>query len=141
RKAEQGEHDLAQELEREIDNDARAGHTGPDAGERQFARASDLTRRRQKRDEVADAFPQPARPQADQNGAGRRVEDHDAPGDCAKEKADEIDADQRGESLPADGERGIDDLAPAEMGDEDGRDRESEQRADDEANSHETAAR
>ncbi len=54
----------------------------------------------------------------------RSVEDHDAPCDGAEKKTDEIDADECGEPLPADGESGIDHLTPAEMNNEDGGDRE-----------------
>ena len=71
----------------------------------------------------------------------RSIEDHDAPCDRAENKTDEVDADERDKSLPADGESGIHHLAPAEMNDEDGGDREPYQRADDQASSHESAAR
>ena len=71
----------------------------------------------------------------------RSVEDQEAPRDRAQKQTDEIDADESGEPLPADGESGIDHLSPAEMNDENGGDRESYQRADDQTEFHASAAR
>ena len=71
----------------------------------------------------------------------RSVEDQKTPTGRTEKQTDEIDADESGEPLPADGESGIDHLPPAEMNDEDGGDRKPNQRANDQTEFHESAAR
>ena len=137
---EQREDDLAQQLERQVDNGACAGHAWANPIKGQFAGAGDLSSRRQKC-QIADALAQPARPQADEDGIARSIEDHHPPRHGAQQKTDEIDADKGSKPLPADGEGSIDDLAPAEMKNEEGGDGEPHQRADDQAAFHESAAR